>query len=597
MRNALKLILFAFVAIVLACGKPERRLNVMIIGVDTLRPDHLGCYGYDRDTSPNTDRLAEDGVLFENVISQSPWTLPSFATVFTSLYPTQHGAGSLKSLMRTSFPPLAMILLKHGYSTGAVINAPALKREFGVNRGFESYDVNPPGVERSADQVTADALKWIDLNREGPFFIFVHYFDPHLSYSPPAPYDTLFNPAYRGRLKNSFDINEFPQARVTNFESMKVLTPADWNHIRSLYDGEIAFTDMAVGHLIDGIEEMGLRRNTLIVFLSDHGEEFFEHEGFEHGHTLYEELLRVPLVFSLPDALLQGVRINRQVRLLDVAPTILDLLNIDPGTHIEGVSLRPLLTGKGDVNASSVSLLPPDVAYAEALLHGRERKSVTAYPWKLIYDTVNREEMLFNLEHDPGETDNVRAGEHEKCHLLEEVLFKTLFGISGTWYLEVAGDGRPHEFDITIRAQSRPVAGKISLPKIFDEHGHLVGPDRIRFDEVSPNMLKMEGLELTGKLTLAFKADPRRVPLTFDLTIDGQPATDRTFLGESLAQAGEMPFTQKRARQAESEGTPTGRPDTPYFLVWHTGSAFQDEKPVRLDEEIKQELRALGYIQ
>jgi hypothetical protein len=204
------------VVLAVACGREAESLNVLIIAVDTLRPDHLGCYGYQRGISPGIDSLAATGVLCEKAVSQAPWTLASFATVFSSLYPTQHGAMVVKSRMRESFPTLATILKAHGYSTGAVINAPALKPRNGVDRGFDHYDMTPP-EGRVADGTTRDALDWIDGVDGRPFFMFAHYFDPHLPYSPPPPYDKWFESDYKGRIGDSFDLEGFSRVRPTMF--------------------------------------------------------------------------------------------------------------------------------------------------------------------------------------------------------------------------------------------------------------------------------------------------------------------------------------------------------------------------------------------
>jgi len=176
----LYLSILAFVML-LGCGGEPGRPNVLIIAVDTLRPDHLSCYGYRRQTSPNIDELAKHGLLFENAISQAPWTLPSFASVFTSLYPTQHGATTVETMMQTGFPTLASILGESGYNTGAVVNAPVLRSDYGLNRGFQFYSEPVTGMERPADEVTRDALEYIDSLDEGPFLAFIHYFDPHLA--------------------------------------------------------------------------------------------------------------------------------------------------------------------------------------------------------------------------------------------------------------------------------------------------------------------------------------------------------------------------------------------------------------------------------
>lgn len=581
----------------LSCGQEVERLNVLIIGIDTLRPDHLGCYGYLRDTSPNIDRLAERGVLCENTVSQAPWTLPSFATVFTSLYPTQHGAMVVKSRMRESFPTLATILKSHGYATGAIVNAPALKPLNGVSRGFDYYSMTPP-EGRIADGTTRDVLNWIDSAGDQPFFMFAHYFDPHLSYSPPPPFDRQFDPAYDGPIGQSFNLEGFPRARPAMFEHLKVLTPADWNHIVSLYDGEIAFTDLAVRDLLNGLEQRNLRRNTLVVLLSDHGEEFFEHQGFEHGHTLYDEVIRVPLVFSLPPTLPQNVRLARQVRLIDVAPTILNILSMEPPPNFEGVSLKPLLEGTGIPADSRTKLLGHDVAYSEAIMHGSEQKCVAAYPWKLIYDVFGQQQMLFNLEDDPAETRNLIDREPVARARLEQLLYETLFDISDTWYIELAAGNQRHTFDVHVKAERGQMLGTVTTYRMLDSKGKILDTDKAFAVDPNRSGLKAEGLQFSGTVTLAIKIEPDRIPVMFDLAIDGRSAANRTFLGEALANPGEMPFTQKRARRkTRSQGRPGGDLSAPYCLVWYSESRYQGDTAITLDEQTRKELKALGYIQ
>jgi arylsulfatase A-like enzyme len=488
MRIWTRLALLAVVCLSITCGREHHPVNVMIIGVDTLRRDHLGCYGYERDTSPNIDRLAARSVLFEDAVAPSPWTLPSFVSAFTSLYPAQHEAGQLHNMETGSFgkrvspscPSLAMMLLKQGYSTGAVINAPALAPELGLDRGFEFYSVTPGWDKRRADATTQEALNWIDATSGGPFFIFVHYFDPHLPYEPPAPYDTIFDPDYRGSVSVPFERESFHQMWDALSREDDPHTLRDWDHIRAIYDGEIRFTDEAVGDLLEGLDERGLRENTLIVFLSDHGEEFYDHRGFGHGHTLYDEIIKVPLTFSLAGKLPESKRISQQVRLLDLVPTILDLLGIRPWTHLEGTSLRPLMVETGDLDSGGSSLLPHQVAYSEAMLYGTEKKSVTARPWKLLYDTVTQEVMLFNLSNDPGEYTNLADKEPETKGLLEEMLLKTLLATSDTWYVEVAGGKQAHVFDLQVSLLREPISGNFKLYKFLDSEGRIVDESRMR---------------------------------------------------------------------------------------------------------------------
>jgi arylsulfatase A-like enzyme len=589
---------FVLAALVLSCGTFEKPVNVVIIGIDTLRPDHLGCYGYSRATSPNIDRLAGEGVRFESAISASPWTLPSFATVFTSLYPSQHGAGSLQTRLRTVFPTLALILLKNGYSTAGIVNNPTMGADFNMDRGFEYHDLPPALRERTANGTTDDALSWLDRNPSRPFFLFVHYFDPHLPYAPPAPYDTLFSGGYAGPVGNSFDAKTTGTDNPRAYADIRALPIQDWNQIVSLYDGEIAYTDAAVGNLLTGLEERGLRRNTLVVLLSDHGEEFLDHGAMNHGHSLYDELLKVPLIFSLPGRIPANEVIPRQVRLLDVTPTILDILKIKPESHFEGVSLQPLLTGKSDPTPSKTSLLPPEVAYSGALMAGSsERKSVRAYPWKLIYEIATENARLYNLERDPDEKLDLAREEPDVRRLLEVVLFKTVF-VSDTWFIEMAAGGVDHTFSLSVGPRGAPQGAKIYLYGLLNPMGKIVDAESSMLNEVSTSEISIQDLRLNTSMTLAFKVEPKVSPIEFDLRIDGTRAAASTFLGEDIGKPKGMPFSQKGTPAGvASEGEPAGRPTAPYFLVWHSGGRFGTESPASLTEETKKRLSALGYEQ
>jgi len=584
-------------ALAISCGRKAPRLNVLIIAVDTLRPDHLGCYGYERDTSPETDRLAQRGVLCVRCLSSAPWTLPSFSTIFTSLHPTQHGATVVKSHMRSSFPTLAGILKDNGYATGAMVNAPALKPANGVARGFDLYHMTPLDG-RDAGGTTRDVLEWIDGMEGTPFFMFAHYFDPHLSYSPPSPYDRLYFPGYQGRIGNSFNLEGFSRVRDSMFVQLQELEDDDWKQILALYDGEIAFTDSAVGALLKGLKDRGLLENTLIVFLSDHGEEFFEHGGFEHGHTLYDELIHVPLIFSLPGILPENVRLERQVRLLDVTPTILDVLDIPVEPHFEGVSLKPLLTGKGAISPVGEDLLPADAAYAEAMMHSTEQKCISVYPWKLVMRMMTEEQALFDLGADPDEMHDLAGLEPEPLARLDNLLHGALLGMANTWYIELGAGNQSHTFDIGIIAEKGLMPGSITIHKILGSSGRLA-LDQAPLQLVrSRSGLDLEDFRFKGTATLAFRVEPDKIPVEFDFRIDGDPATDVTFLGRSLVKPEEMPFIQKgRRSQALSEGRPTPPQAPPYILVWFEKAVYRGETLLKLDEETKKELRSLGYIQ
>jgi arylsulfatase A-like enzyme len=590
--------LLAALALV-SCGGGEQPLNVIIIGVDTLRPDHLGCYGYRRETSPVVDRLAAGGVLFENVISQSPWTSPSFASVFTSLYPTQTGLVSVGTTMRTTFPTLGSLLQESGYATGAIINAAVLKPEFGTARGFDYYYMTPE-TGRIADGTTRDALAWIDSVPGGqPFFLFAHYYDPHEPYAPPAPYATFFEETYSGHIGNTFVLHDhFPDVKGMNFAPLAALTDADWDHIRALYDGEIRFTDTAIGALLDGLRERRLEAKTLVVFLSDHGEEFYEHEGFGHGHELYGEVIRVPLILRLPETLPRGLRVKRQVRLIDVMPTVLEVLGIESGGHMEGESLLGHIEGSREDEPGGGRLFESGTAYTEGMLRGPEKKSVTAYPYKIIYNQDTAGEMLFNIASDPGEREDLAAAETEPLAAMEDLLFGAMFNLSDTWYIEMNAGGEPHRFDLSLTSEKQPGVGLIYLYKAVDAGGRVRSIDDLVAPGRRDHELRIENLNLTGSLTLAVKAGPENFPVHFHLEIEGRPAVEETYLGPDLGSLGRMPFTQRANKpKLKSRGIPENRPEPPYFLVWLTEGRYRGETAIELNEETRKELRAIGYIQ
>jgi len=611
--------------LILTCSREQTPPNVVIIAVDTLRPDHLGCYGYGRDTSPAIDALAGRSTLFENAISQSPWTLPSFGSIFTSLYPSQHGAMSAVSRMRESFPTLGEILMERGYATGAIVNASVLKPEYGINRGFEFYDPTP--LEgRVADGTTRDALQWVDDNSDRPFLLFAHYFDPHEPYSPPAAYAARYKGDYDGPIGDTFVLHDHcPDVLGMAFEGLKRLSAADWNQVRALYDGEIAFADSQIGILLEGLDERGLLSNTLVVFLSDHGEEFYEHKGFGHGHVLYDEVIHVPLMLSLPGRIPEGVRIGRQVRLIDVMPTILDYIGIKASVHMEGVSLKPLLAGTGggtsagsgtvegtggngggtgspgrisagQLSASRAAILPADAAYSEGLLHGPERKSVSRQAWKLIYDLSTREAAVFDREEDPAELLDMVSEEPDALGPLNGLLVKTLLRTHPTWFVEIAGEGEV--FDLKVRTDTGSGTGHVQMAVSLDQAGAPAGV--LKGLEIESSCIRLSASPDPARpVVLAFHLDgPPRLPVEFEVMIDGKDGGGHTFVGDPLESPGTMPFAlELRGTDARSKSSPRPRPPTPYVLVWHTSPQFRGRTAMKLDESTRQELKALGYIQ
>jgi hypothetical protein len=349
-----------------------------------------------------------------------------------------------------------------------------------------------------------------------------------------------------------------------------------------------------------GLKERGLIDNTLIVFLSDHGEEFFEHHGFEHGHTLYDELIKVPMILSLPGVLSENVRIQRQVRLLDVMPTILEMLDISPWTEPEGISLVPLMSGGADWPPSGSSLLPHDLALSEAILYGKEQKSLSAYPWKLIYNIKEDETEFFNLAEDPGETVDLSQEPSDSRHLLEQTLYRTLFNIDDTWFLELAGGDEGHTFDVYVTSEAVRGAGHFEFHRIVDARGNILSTDAVGNAIVKPSVIEIYDLQIKQPVTLALKLMQPKASVKFDLSIDGRPAVRNSFIGADLAQPMTMPFEEKPPPPDSDDtslGEPGERPETPYCLIWLYRSRYQAESAIELDPDTERELRSLGYIQ
>ncbi len=393
-------LVFAALALAGSCERRQspKRLNVILIIVDTLRADHLRCYGCREIQSPHIDALAARGVRFENVVTSAPVTAPSIAGILTSTFPTLHGVRDNELfVLSDSLPRLSSVFRDAGYATAAFVGSAVLDRRFGFSTGFDLYDddmsgefpVYSPayatqvdklqGTQRRAADVTEAALRWIERGRDGrPFFCLVHYFDPHLYYDPPPPFDRMY--------------------------------------LFSPYDGEIAYTDSQVGSLLNGIEKMDLEESTLVVFTSDHGEDLGQHGEGSHGFFLYDATLMVPLIISHPPALPSGVTVAEQARTADIMPTILDLAGLRQPETVQGASLAPILLGEERPVSRT--------AYAETYhtlysYNWHEMQAVRSPDWKYVRAP---EIELYDLRDDPGELDNLAAERPEVVKEMESEL-------------------------------------------------------------------------------------------------------------------------------------------------------------------------------
>jgi arylsulfatase len=322
-----------------ACSRSPRP-SIVLITIDTLRPDHLGCYGYARPTTPRIDALARQSMVFDRAYTTLPRTTQGVASILTGRYPKSHGARGLFSRLPATNLTLAEALRDSGYATAAIVSNTFLRPGQGFEQGFDTYE-NPETRwdADSAGAVTASAVRWLDAGRDRrPFFLWVHYLDPHWRYEPPSPWDTRFDPGFDGpfTLYADLDARRFTKGQVIFGGG---LAPRVAEHVIALYDGEIGATDAAVGTLIDRLEQV--RGPLLVVLTSDHGESLGEHGyHFAHGEYLYEEGLRVPLLVRYPGAVAAGGRSAGLVENIDIAPTILALAGV---SRMQGVEGRPIL--------------------------------------------------------------------------------------------------------------------------------------------------------------------------------------------------------------------------------------------------------------
>ncbi len=383
---------------------------MVVIVVDTLRADHLGAYGYREATSSALDARVPRGAIFERAFAPSSWTLPSFASLYTGVWPPGHGVGrepgaeDRYTALSERARVLAAILAERGFSTAAIANNPFLHPGFGLARGFETYRYVYGNLlhQPRASQIAWAGLRWLDERDPSRRFLLVlHFFDPHLTYDPHPSVRGAFTSGYRGPLE--LPVRGFGDANAT----WAPADPEDRRFVSGAYDEEVLFVDRQLEHFLAGLEERGLADETLVVLTADHGEELFDHGGFEHGHSLHQELLHVPLVVWGPGV--QPGRIDAPVSLVDVLPTLLDALGLPAISGIDGVSLWPLLSRRAPLGARPI--------VAEGTLHGPERRALVRWPWKLV-ETDGGASRLFDLERDPGERSDLAEAEPERVRAL-----------------------------------------------------------------------------------------------------------------------------------------------------------------------------------
>ena len=435
---------------------PSSKPNVILISLDTVRVDHLSCYKLNsRKTSPNIDKIAQNSYLFKNAYSTTSWTLPAHASMMTGLFPSTHKADrSINQIARNPVDPLplshttlAEMLRDNGYVTVGIISVPYLTKVFGLDRGFQFYfdrldpfenlpfiyknehailvnllmfskiiEENDSDGQKRASEVNEEAISWLDKNRDNPkpFFMFLHYFDAHYVYDPPAPYNIREDGT---TLDYFYDIETLNKGKYS-------LSTSGINDLISAYDGEIRYMDYYLGELFEKLKQLNILDNTLLIITSDHGECFNEHEIWTHGNTLYQEQIHVPMIVHYPELIQSGhIDSDNIVQLVDLMPTILEISQVPVPENLQGRSLLPVFQGKPDLDYSLAFMeLRPDISWkGKNPRFGNGIKAVIHNEWKYIL-TDNGVEELYKINSDPYELNNLALNEIKRAEEMRSIL-------------------------------------------------------------------------------------------------------------------------------------------------------------------------------
>jgi arylsulfatase A-like enzyme len=419
----------------------ERRPNVLVVVFDSLRADHISALGAIDVATPETDTLAANGATFRAARAPASWTRPAITSLLTSLPPAAHGVSLLTEGLAPSLPYLPEVFAEHGYHTVALTHSPQISPSLGFDRGFArfhslfeqafqaEYKARETARERAALVWDEHVAPELEAAGDTPLFIYLHEMDPHYPYTPPAALRERYATDYEGRLTPEADVAELAQSIPDWFGE------ADARYLNALYRGEIDFMDRYLGEIRARLEAAGLTDSTVVVFTSDHGDEFLDHDGLGHAGTVYEELLRVPLVISWPGVVPAGRSIESPVTLTDVAPTLLALAGIETPPGMAGRSLVPRIFGAEDDQAKRPFVAEAYARDAVAIRYGRWKLTRIAPPSSDSDDLASLiarsdgdvrgedyRDALYDLERDPLEQQDRSAEAPQVARALGDVL-------------------------------------------------------------------------------------------------------------------------------------------------------------------------------
>ncbi len=541
--------------------------NVLVFLIDTLRPDHLGCYGYDRATSPNIDALAGDSLRFAEMISQSSWTRPAVASLLTSTYPSVHEAKDRLDVLRADLPTLAEVFRDAGYETQGFMSNPNCVPAWGFDRGFNRFiDIDSYTIKPGKDEDTVNAaLAALEEAAGRPWFFYIHVVGPHEPYEPPVPYDAKFTSA------------------------------SDDDHARAkaLYDGEIAFTDVQFGRIVDTLKRLGIYDNTLIVVVSDHGEEFWEHGGTGHGSTLFDEEIRIPFILKLPQQQDAGKAVDGICQIIDAGPTILETLGLTIPASFQGTTLSGLAAGEPRAQPYAYSSLFFDKFSA----HGARSEA-----FKYIDDAAQDTRAWYDLNADPGEQHPLADAPDGQAGLARLASQIAASGNDGLHILVTGSLEEKHTIDGVVEGEG---LGAFSLRYLAD-NGEVTRTEKgvafrivtspgenAPFDIVNFHKDSAE----QNNADVRIDADPAQ-PLRIAIALDGVPApADMVFVGpKKMPRALNGTELQPSELAAGSEGFfPSALPRRLAVYVWYAPGADTVSNE-NLEPGMADALKALGYL-
>jgi len=558
-----------------ACEVFQRstRPNVLICLVDTLRQDRLSCYGYHRNTSPNLDALSKDSIRFTRLLPPSSWTRPSVASLLTGTHPYTHRGQDRTDVLNESAPSLASELKNAGYATFGIVTNPNCFPMWGFGKGFERYAcylTNPK--HGGVDELVADETIAIIREADGrPWFIYAHMMGPHQPYNPPPPYDLQF--------------------RERKYDTTKKSELARMTH--DLYDGEVAHSDAQIGRVLDELRRLDQLDNTLVIVVSDHGEEFWEHGVLGHGFNLFDASMRVPFLVRLPKGEFGNTVRSDLIEMVDVAPTVLEIVDVESPASFQGASFAKIYRGEKT---------PSKSGHASLHLGVNDLRAAWSGPFKYIRNQADDSHQWFNLDEDPTEQSPRSTAISGAEHLRADVEQRTAEGSHGVHLVFVRDANGPHKIEGTVNVSPIRDASlyfphrKTTLHQT--ESAVQFSIQLERRSAIFRNMPFEKSWKEADFARLRIDTDPD-AEITLDISIDGKAIAESDIgFGWETATPGLRGETIRALDviAAPNQFESARIPKQYAVYLWYSPDTSRIAD-ADLDSEMRDQLEALGYIE